>query len=188
MFIIQNGLLMGYGGEYQRVPAFIEHGRLFLGSLLRLRLSLVIAFVVSLLLAGLFYWVLTRTDYGRTVRAIHQNPQAAALMGVDVERIRTITFAAGVAVLAVAAALLVPGQPIAPIQGLHFTVTTLIVFMLGGMGNFAGTFLGALVIGVAESFGNVYLSGTIGFIVPFVIFVIFLLYRPQGLLGGGLSR
>lgn len=184
MFMAQNGLLMAYGGQYQRVPSVVEAGLLMPLDWLPIRLPLLIAFGVSGVLAGALYWMLRGTDFGRSIRAIHQNPRAAALMGVDVERVRVITFAMGMAVLAVAASLLLAGTPVHPSNGLRYTVITLIVLVLGGMGNFAGVLLGGLIIGIAEAFGAVYISGTLGFLVPYLIFVLILLFKPQGLMGG----
>jgi branched-chain amino acid transport system permease protein len=184
MFMAQNGLLMTYGGQYQRVPSVVEAGLVMPVDWLPIRLPLLIAFGVSGVMAGALYWMLMRTDFGRSIRSIHQNARAAALMGVDVERVRVITFAMGIALLAVAAALLIAGTPVHPSNGLRYTVTTLIVLVLGGMGNFAGVIIGGLIIGVAEALGAVYISGTLGFLVPYVIFVLILLFKPQGLLGG----
>lgn len=183
MFMAQNGLLMAYGGQYQRVPSIVEAGLWMPVDWLTIRLPLLIAFGVSGVLAGALYWMLVRTDFGRSIRAIHQNGKAAALMGVHVERLRVLTFGMGIAVLAVAAALLLAGTPVHPSNGLRYTVTTLIVLILGGMGNFAGVMLGGLIIGVAEAFGGVFISGTLGFLLPYLIFVLILLFKPQGLLG-----
>lgn len=181
-FILQNGLLMTFGGMTHRVPSRIEADLILLGDAVVLRSALVVAFVVSVALAGLLYFMLTRTDTGRSIRAVHQNAKAAALMGVSVERVRTLTFALGVGVLAVAAVLLIPGTPLHPSQGLRYTVIALMVLVLGGMTNFFGILLGGLLFGIAEAFGTVYVSGTSGMIVPYAMFIAMLLLRPEGLL------
>ena len=109
-FILQNGLLMIFGGRPQRTPAWIEAKLLLLGDVIVVRASLVIAFAACVMLSGFLYWLLTRTDLGRSIRAVHQNPKAAALMGVNVGRVRMTTFAIGIGILALGAALLVPGS------------------------------------------------------------------------------
>ena len=106
-------------------------------------------------------------------------------MGVRVSRIRMLVFALGFGVLAIAAALLLPGTPLQPTMGLRYTVTTLLVLVLGGMSNFAGILIGGFVIGLSESIGTIYLSGTLGMILPYLIFVLVLLFRPAGILGRG---
>ncbi len=182
--MLQNGLLMVYGGQQVRVPSLLDSKLLFLDDLV-LRWPLIVAFVASLALSGLLAAMLQYTDFGRSIRAVHQNARAAALMGVRVMRVRMYVFALGMGVLAVAAALLLPGTPLEPIMGLRYTVTTLLVLVLGGMSNFAGILLGGLVIGLSESVGTIYLSGTAGMILPYLIFVAVLLFRPTGMLGRG---
>jgi len=182
-FILQNGLMMIFGGRPQRTPAWIEAKLLLLGDVIVVRTSLVIAFTACVALSGLLYWVLTRTDLGRSIRAVHQNPKAAALMGVNVGRVRMTTFAIGIGILALSAALLVPGTPLEPGMGLRYTVIALMTVILGGMTNFFGILLGGLVLGESEAIGTVYLPGTTGMIVPYAIFILILLLRPKGILG-----
>lgn len=182
-FILQNGLLMIFGGRPQRTPAWIEAKLVLLGDVIVVRASLVIAFTACVVLSGLLYWLLTRTDLGRSIRAVHQNPKAAALMGVNVGRVRMTTFAIGIGILALSAALLVPGTPLEPGMGLRYTVIALMTVILGGMTNFFGILLGGLVLGVSEAIGTVYLPGTTGMIVPYAIFILILLLRPKGILG-----
>ncbi len=182
-FILQNGLLMIFGGRPQRTPAWIEAKLLLLGDVIVVRTSLVIAFTACVGLSGFLYWLLTRTDLGRSIRAVHQNPKAAALMGVNVGRVRMTTFAIGIGILALSAALLVPGTPLEPGMGLRYTVIALMTVILGGMTNFFGILLGGLVLGVSEAIGTVYLPGTTGMIVPYAIFILILLLRPKGILG-----
>src|SRR5919202_783432 len=157
-FILQNGLLMSFGGQPLRTPSAFEASILVVGDMLFVRAPQLAAFAASLALA-------------------------AALLGIDVPRVRTLTFAAGIGILALAGALLLPGTTIWPTQGLRFTVIALMALTLGGLTDFAGIYLGALVIGVAEAVGTVYVSGTSGMILPYAIFVATLLLRPQGLFG-----
>ena len=180
--MLQNGILMGYGGQQMRVPSLLDTRLLFLGDLV-LRWPLIVAFAASLSLSGGLAVMLHYSDFGRSIRAVHQNARAAALMGVRVMRIRMYVFALGLGVLAVAAGLLLPGTPLEPTMGLRYTVTTLLVLVLGGMSNFAGILVGGIVIGLSESIGTIYLSGTLGMILPYLIFVLVLLFRPAGILG-----
>ena len=180
--MLQNGILMAYGGQPLRVPSLLETKLLIIDDIV-LRWPLLIAFVASFVLSGLLFVMLRYTDFGRSIRAVHQNPRAAALMGVRVSRIRMYVFALGFGVLAIAAALLLPGTPLQPTMGLRYTVITLLVLVLGGMSNFAGILIGGLLIGLSESIGTIYLSGTLGMILPYLIFVLVLLFRPAGILG-----
>ncbi|MBX9649144.1 MAG: branched-chain amino acid ABC transporter permease [Xanthobacteraceae bacterium] len=178
--VLQNGILMVFGGQPARTPSVVESKLLLLGDVV-LRVPHLIAFAVSFVLAGGLYVMLRSTDFGRSIRAVHQNAHAAALMGIDVGRVQVMTFALGIGILALAAALLLPGTPIQPTQGLRYTVITLLVVVLGGMTNFVGIMLGGLVIGIAEAFGTIYLDGPLGLLMPYIIFVLIMLFRPQGL-------
>jgi branched-chain amino acid transport system permease protein len=176
--VLQNGLLMIFGGQPARTPSFVESKLIIVGDVV-MRLPHVIACVVSFLLAGLLFVMLRSTDTGRSIRAVHQNARAAALMGIDVARVQVLTFAIGIGLLAVAAALLIPGTPIHPSQGLRYTVMTLLVVVLGGMTNFAGIMASGLVIGIAEAMGTIYLPNVLGLLLPYLIFVSIMLLRPQ---------
>ncbi|WP_445491241.1 branched-chain amino acid ABC transporter permease [Rhodopseudomonas sp. RCAM05734] len=178
--VLQNGILMVFGGQPARTPSVVESKLFILGDVV-LRVPHIIAFAISFVLAIGLYIMLRSTDFGRSIRAVHQNAHAAALMGIDVGRVQVLTFALGIGILALAAALLLPGTPIQPTQGLRYTVITLLVVVLGGMTNFVGIMLGGLIIGIAEAFGTIYLDGPLGLLMPYIIFVAIMLFRPQGL-------
>jgi branched-chain amino acid transport system permease protein len=178
--VLQNGILMVFGGEPARTPSFVESKLIILGDVV-LRVPHIVAFVVSFALAIGLHIMLRSTDFGRSIRAVHQNAHAAALMGINVGRVQVLTFALGIGILALAAALLLPGTPIQPTQGLRYTVITLLVVVLGGMTNFVGIMLGGLIIGIAEAFGTIYLDGPIGLLLPYIIFVAIMLFLPKGL-------
>ncbi len=179
--LVQNALLMSFGGQFHRAPSFIEAKLLLLGPVV-VRLPQVIAAAAAFTIAFALYGVLRFTDVGRAIRAVHQNARAAALMGIDVDRVRLVAFAAGIGLLAVAAALIAPGTPMHPSMGLRYTAITLIVVVLGGMTNFVGIMLAGLIIGISEAMGTIYLSDTLGMLLPYAIFVAIMLFRPQGLL------
>jgi branched-chain amino acid transport system permease protein len=178
--LLQNALMMSFGGQPARTPSIVESKLFILGDVV-IRASHLIACLASFVLAFLLYFVLQSTDIGRSIRAVQQEPRAAALMGVDVGRVQVMTFAIGIGLLAIAAALLVPGLPIQPTQGLRLTVITLLVFVLGGMTNFVAIMLGGVVIGVAEAIGTIYMTHIVGQLLPYLIFIAIMLFRPQGL-------
>ncbi|OKO81311.1 branched-chain amino acid ABC transporter permease [Bradyrhizobium sp. AS23.2] len=180
-FIAQNTLLLTFGGEPIRVPSVVETDLLLVGNVI-IRTPQLIAFFAALLLSAAFYATLNFTDAGRRVRAVQQQPRAAALIGINVPLVRTLTFALGIGVLAIAAVLIIPGTSMAPAHGLRWTVIALITVVLGGMTNFVGIFIGALLIGASESLATLYVSGTLGMIVPYALFIALVLFRPEGIL------
>lgn len=180
-FMLQSGLLMGFGGQPKRVNSVMEAKLWFAGDVV-FRGPQLVAFGVAVVLSAALFVLLNHTRFGREMRAVQQVPRAAALMGIDVSRTRLLAFALGFGVLGVAGVLLVPGLPIHPSQGLRYTVVTLMVVILGGLTNFVGVLLGGVLLGMAEAVGTVYLSGVTGFVLPYLIFILVLLFRPQGLL------
>jgi branched-chain amino acid transport system permease protein len=141
--------------------------------------GLVIAFV-SLLALHLF---LQRTYTGKAIRATVEDWEAATLMGIDIHKVYLLSFALGSGLAGVAGTLVSVGYSISPAMGLHWTLKALIVVVLGGLGSIMGTFVGGLVLGVAESASAFLIGGTYREIVGLFIFVLVLILRPQGLFG-----
>lgn len=180
MFLLQGILLITQGGQYKRVHSPIEDNIVHIGAT-TLSASTLVALIVGLIASVVLFWVLGRTRYGRNVRAVLQNPRGAELVGVNIVRVRVITFALSLAFAAIAGILLLPGQAVHPSLGLEYTVVAVLAFFIGGPKNLFGTFVGGLILGVADSLGAIYMPGHFGFIVPYVVVIIVILFRPQGL-------
>lgn len=180
VFLIEGLLLMTQGGQFKRIHTAIDSKTLSVGSI-HMEANDVVAFTVALVASAALFYILGRTPYGRSIRAVLQNPRGAQLVAVNIHRVRMLTFGVGVALAAVAGVLLVPGSSVHPSDGLAFTVIAIMAFFIGGPGNLLGTFLAALLLGLSESLGAVYLPEAYGFILPYVIVVVVILLRPQGL-------
>ncbi len=150
-------------------------------------IPLAIAFGLAILITGALYLFLTRTDLGRAVRATSQNAEAAALMGVKVERISMITFGLGSALAGAAGVLLAPSLYLYPTVGEILVSKCFVIVVLGGLGSVAGAIAGGILLGVVESLGAVYVSVAYKDTIGFVIFLLVLLFRPSGLFGVGKS-
>ena len=150
-------------------------------------IPLAIAFGMAILVTAALYWFLVRTDTGRAIRATSQEPEAAALMGVDVNRITVITFALGTALASGAGVLLAPSLYLYPTVGEILVAKCFVIVVLGGLGSITGAIAGGLLLGVVESLGAVYVSVPYKDGIGFVIFLLVLLFRPSGLFGVGKS-
>ena len=128
--------------------------------------------------------LLNSTDLGRMLRATAQDRNVAQLMGVNVRRMYMLSLALGVGCLGIAGPVLIPWSYVSPDVGLQFTLTAFIIVVLGGMGSVKGAFIGGLIIGVVSALGQVLLPGTYGLIPQYLVFILALLFRPQGLFGG----
>ena len=144
----------------------------------------VIAFVVSLGLTALLYVFLKRSDLGKAIRAVAQDREGALTVGIDMRRIYALAFGIGCACVGAAGSLVVPFYTVEPYVGGVFVITAFVVVVLGGMGNVAGALLAALIVGIAESVAAVFIPAAMKQIVMYTIFVVVLLFRPQGLFGG----
>ena len=150
-------------------------------------IPLAIAFGMAILITIALYWFLVRTDTGRAIRATSQEPEAAALMGVNVDRTAIITFALGTALACGAGVLLAPSLYLYPTVGEILVAKCFVIVVLGGLGSVPGAIAGGLLLGVVESLGAVYVSVPYKDAIGFVIFLLVLLFRPSGLFGVGKS-
>ncbi len=182
--LIANLALFAWTGDYRtlNLPYAIEPLRPF-G--ITVPTPLAIAFGMAAIITSGLYWFLNRTDTGRAVRAASQDREAAALMGINVDRINMITFGLGTALAAAAGVLLVPSLYLFPSVGEILLVKCFVIVVLGGLGSVPGAIAGGLLLGLVESFGAVYISVAYKDAIGFVIFLSVLLFRPQGLFGAG---
>ncbi|MFQ6016002.1 MAG: branched-chain amino acid ABC transporter permease [Anaerolineae bacterium] len=141
--------------------------------------GLAIAFF-SLLALHLF---LQRTYMGKAIRATAEDWEAATLMGINIHRVYLVSFALGSALAGVAGTLVGIGYAIYPAMGLEWTLKALIVVILAGLGSMMGTFIGGLILGVAESASAFLIGGVYREVVSLFIFLLVLTLRPQGLFG-----
>ena len=180
--LVANLALFAWSGDYRtlNLPYAVEPLRPF-G--LAVPIPLAIAFVLAALIMAALYLFLARTDVGRAVRATSQNAEAAALMGINVDRITMITFGLGTALAAAAGVLLLPSLYLYPTVGEILIAKCFVIVVLGGLGSIPGAIAGGILLGMVESFGAVYVSVAYKDTIGFVIFLLVLLFRPQGLFG-----
>jgi len=179
LFFLQSAATVLFGIEFKnlglRLPVlkvagmFISYSRL-------------LAFGVALVGMVLVYLFMTRTYTGTAIRAIAQDRQIMALMGVDTRRIYLITSAVGGGLAGLAAALLVLQYDVHPFVGLSFGPIIFLICVLGGLGNFVGGFAAAFVFAELISVGGLYLDLEWGYVFAFAFFIVMMFIRPQGLL------
>lgn len=172
-----------FGADYRQINLPIANRITGFGSL-HFSVGYILSFVVSCLLVIALTQFLARTEMGRAIRAVAQNRSVAPLMGIRVERVSAITFGLGIACAGIAGALLLPIFWTNPTVGAPYTLKSFVIVVLGGMGSVQGAALGGLLLGVAEQFTAYTWADRYAEVVNFVIFLLVLLFRPQGLFGG----
>jgi len=142
-----------------------------------------VAFAGALVVSSVLLAVMRYTDLGRAIRAVAKEKHGARLMGIDVDHVYAMCFGIGLACLGAAACFLLPAYYVNPLVGSGFVLVAFTIVVLGGMGSFVGALVGGLLIGVVESVGGLYLGESLGQVGIFAIFIVVLLFRPQGLFG-----
>lgn len=151
---------------------------------LNIHTTKLIAFTFAVVLAiGLFYF-LKKTFIGKAIRATSMNRHGASLVGVNIGRINYIAFGLGAALAGVAGSLITPFFYTSPTVGASFILKAFVVVVLGGLGNFIGALVGGILIGVSEALGGVFLPGSLKDLMTYLIFILILLLKPNGLFGG----
>jgi branched-chain amino acid transport system permease protein len=179
LFVLQNGALLVWsadlrGYEYLSRPLRVAG--------LVVPANRVLAAAVALALALGFYVYLRRSLTGTAIRALMQEPDGARLAGIDVGALHRRCFGAGVAMAAMTGSLISMLYELTPFVGLPYTVTALVVVILGGLGNMLGTLVGALALGLVETAAVHLASSDLRVIASYVVLSAVLLLKPSGLL------
>jgi branched-chain amino acid transport system permease protein len=192
--LIENALLLAFTGTPRSIRLDYGRGATDLFGLFTvdfpirlfgtvIQFGQLMAFIGALVLTAVLYYLLQRTDLGRAIRATAQDRDGAALVGINIDFINMVTFGIGTACVGAAAALVLPFFRAEPTAGNLFNITAFVIVVLGGMGNVLGALLGGLIIGLTQELSIIFFPGSSKLIGAFVIFILVLLFRPQGLLG-----
>tara|TARA_R110001592_G_scaffold25555_3_gene96955 strand:- start:19105 stop:19977 length:873 start_codon:yes stop_codon:yes gene_type:complete len=185
--VLQNAALFLFSPDFQSMR--VSYGASTF-SILGVSVSYVrlLACVVSLSAAVGVFLFLSRTDTGKALRACAEQQTGAMVVGIDVSRMYKIAFGLGTSCVALAGVLMTPFFYISPQVGLPFTLVAFVTVVLGGLGNVQGALIGGLIIGVVESMGEILLpSPSMKQMATFSVFLLILLIRPQGLMGGRMT-
>src|SRR5262249_18747409 len=147
------------------------------------KVELLLGFAVTILCTIALQWMIRTTYLGKAIRATVQDGEAAMLMGIPVPRIFLITFAAGSALVGLSACVMVPLFSVFPTVGLNFVLIAFVIVVLGGMGSIEGALLGGICVGVVQSLSSYYVAPAFGQMFFFVLFLLVMIFRPNGLLG-----
>jgi branched-chain amino acid transport system permease protein len=183
---LQSSLLLAAGGDYLRVPPHVR-GILDLGVTAVAHQRLLVLGTAVAALAGLFAFLALHRQ-GLAIRAAAQNPDAAQAMGIPLARVFTLTVALGVGLAGLGGALMAPLFNVYPAVGFPLTIKAFAIVILGGMGNLAGALVASFVVSLAEALSVMAIPSEWQNLIAFVVMILVLLVRPQGILGRAVVR
>ena len=179
---LQNVALVLWKADFRTVETDYG-GKTFDVSGLMVSFPRLVAFGVSVAIILFLFTYLKKTYTGMAIRALAQQRRAAMLMGINVHRTYQIAFGIGLACVGAAGAVLIPVYYTFPTVGTFFVLVAFVVVVLGGYNSLGGALVGGLMIGIVETFSGYFLSPHLKEGVYFIIFILFLVFRPNGLFG-----
>ncbi|MDT4830995.1 High-affinity branched-chain amino acid transport system permease protein LivH [compost metagenome] len=175
--------LEAFGGAVRSVPPLVEGTISVLGAGLSAQRLLIC--VIAVMLTGGLAWVLAKTRFGNALRAVSIDHEAAMLQGIPYKSIAFHGFVFATLIGAVAGALIAPVSSVSPTFGDSFLVKGFIAVVIGGLGSVPGAIIGSLLIAAIEAFGGFYFDPSSASLAIFVLVMLMLLVRPNGVLGRG---
>jgi branched-chain amino acid transport system permease protein len=178
LFVVQGGAMLEWGAQYRGYSflAVPVHIGAFTFALNRL-----VAFAAACIIGFLAFAVLRFTRIGTAMRALAVDPDSAQLVAIDVRRYSALAFASGGAMVAAAGTLISMFLSFNPTIGITFTLKALIVMVMGGIGNMAGSLLAGVILGVAEALGAYLVDPGLTLAINYAMFLLVVLLRPNGL-------
>ena len=186
-YFLQNAAMLMWGTDTKFFPTLLS-GNLEIGGLSIPWLTL-LTIAVCILIMVLLTLFINRTKTGRAMRACSEDKGASSLMGINVNKIISITFAIGSGLAAIAAVLLCATYPsVYPTLGSMPGIKAFTAAVFGGIGSIPGAFLGGLLLGVIENISKASISAQLSDAIVFAVLIVVLLIKPTGLLGKKISE
>jgi len=179
--IIQNSVSLAFTATprgYEYLSDVVHFGNVALTGNRLAALAIAVALLAAILL------FLRLHLFGLAMRALIEHREAAAVVGVDIDRVQLASFGLGFGTAAVAGALVSMTEQVSPFMGFPFTIAAFVVIIMGGLGRIGGGIAAALLLGVIETYGVALTSASWRSILLYGVFVLVLMFRPQGLFGG----
>ncbi|WP_332878424.1 branched-chain amino acid ABC transporter permease [Massilia sp. S19_KUP03_FR1] len=183
LLFLESGAQALWGADFHRLQT--PYNNIIELAGLTLPAQRVLIIVAAFVLVGLLQLFLKKTIVGATIVAMAQSRDGAALVGIDANRVAMLTFAISGALAGMAAVLYAPINLVYTSMGSLVITKAFVIIVLGGMGSVPGAIAGGLIIGFAEAFGAFYISTDYKDIIAFVLLVVILSFKPEGLFSKG---
>ncbi|MDO8979651.1 MAG: branched-chain amino acid ABC transporter permease [Afipia sp.] len=180
--ILNNAMIYYFKADYRKLTLTPPMGSISMFDVV-VPVDRLIATASALALTGVLYLILRRLRVGRAIVAVRLDRDAATLMGVDVKSIYAIAFGLGAALAGCAGVLMALIFPISPLTSTAYLGKAFVVCVLGGLGSVSGALAGGILLALIEGIGSTLIGPAHATTLSFVLLIIFLIVRPQGLLG-----
>ena len=180
--LLDNVALLLFGADYRAAKTPYSEMSYKLGKIL-INTPRLYAFVGMILGSAALHFFLKNTQMGKAIRATGQDRDVAGLMGINIYRIYNIAFGLGIAMTGFVGGLLIPFYYVYPSVGYSFSIRAFIIVILGGLGSIPGALMGGLIVGIIESVGAQFMPATRTAVIIYVIFLLVLFFKPEGILG-----
>jgi len=188
LIIFQNliSVIFSPNARAVRLTDTVVEGFSFLG--LKITLNQLVILIVTIIVVLIFELLMTKTKLGTAIRAVGQNKDLAAIVGVPADKILLYTFFIGTFLSVVGASLNALEIGLRPTLGLILILKIIIAAIIGGIGSIRGALFGGFILGIAENIGIFVFGGQWQDTVAFTLLVLFLLFKPEGLFGNFSTR
>jgi len=180
--ILQNAALIIFTGDPRQTPTALT-ASIVSPFGIRISMQRIVVLVVTIVVFFGLQWFVRRTKTGKSMRAVSQNPAMCEVVGINVRRMATITFAIGGAITGLAAVLIAPLFSVFPNMGALLTLKALAAIVMGGMGHVNGAIYAAFLLGIVEALFGGYVSFAYKDVISFGLFILVLFVRPRGIFG-----
>lgn len=180
--IMQNGAIVLWTPNPRTIIIELANTNIHIfGIVIVFQKLMIVLFALAIFIA--LHYFIQKTKTGKAMRAVSQNKEACGIIGIDVARISTISFALGAGLSGFGGALVAPVMAIHPVMGILLVLKCFAAVIMGGFGNIKGTIYSAFILAIVESFAVAYVSLQYKDVFAFVVMIIILLFRPHGMFG-----
>ena len=189
-YFLQNAALLIFGADTKAFSSVIKwDGLTFADGQLKIQGVTIITILVSILILIALQTFINKTKSGQAMLAVSEDKGAALLMGINVNKTISLTFAIGSALAAIAGVLMCSAYPsLTPYTGAMPGIKAFVAAVLGGIGSIPGAMIGGLILGIIEILGKTYISSQLSDAIVFGILIVVLLVKPTGILGKNIQE
>lgn len=179
--VLQSTYRLVFGNRYHGITSYWDTSVTIFG--MTIAADRIMAFLIALLAIGVMWYFLRKTRTGRAIRAVAQDETGAMLVGIDLDRIQTLTFAIGSMLAGIGGASLLSLNPAYPYAGNRPLISSWFVVTIAGLGNVEGAIIGGFIVGLFESVTYYYLGQGWQEVASLALLILLLLFKPTGLFG-----